>query len=92
MYLATTFVSPLGQSTFYLRGLMKASLTPSQSTAETASNSKTMADVYTAVFIRCLPAEWTREVLSACGVTMVVAVTKGRHGIDIANSNSYCVL
>ena len=59
-----------GAKIILLRGLMKASLTQSQSTAEVASDSKTTT-------------EWTREVLYACGIKTVMAVSKARHGMGI---------
>ena len=60
-----TICFAFGAKLILLRGLMKASLTPSQSTAEVASDSKTTTDVYTAKSICSLLAEWTREVLYA---------------------------
>ena len=61
---------------------MKASLTSSQSNAEVASDFKMATDVYTAMFIHCLPAE-----LTLYGIRIVMAVSKARHGMDIVNSN-----
>ena len=74
-----------GAKLILLRGLMKASLTPFQSTAEVVSDSKMMTDGCTAKSIHCLLGEWTREVLYA---RTVMAVSNARHGMDIVKHDS----